>query len=152
MIPQAGGGSNPAQLRDSVVLRPRSDPNVYGAVIPDSWFIKANRWYLAVASDLKPEQWLDMIPKLKDVLKVAGFSDIQGLIEASRYGVKFTLDSTPPSTLPTQSAFRYFELDTQDDLWQGIKRARNLAVYVPGQLPKPSLELVVLLTPDRQEA
>jgi type VI secretion system protein ImpJ len=137
---------------DSVVLRPKSDINVYSAAIPDNWFARATRWYLAVASDLKPEQWLDMIPKLGGVLKVASGNDIQGLIEAALYGMNFTFDSSPPSTLPTQSAFRYFELDTQDDLWQGIKRARNLAVYVPGQLPKPSLELVVLLAPDRQEA
>jgi type VI secretion system protein ImpJ len=135
---------------DSVVLRAKSDPNVYGAAIPDKWFAGATRWYLAIASDLKPEQWLEMVPKLGGMLKVASGNDIQRLVEGSLYGVKFTLDSSPPSTLPTQSSFRYLELDTQSELWKGVQRARNLAVYVPGQIPKPSMELVVLLTPEQE--
>lgn len=136
---------------DAVVLRVKSDPNVYGAAIPDKWFAKGTRWYLAVACELKPEQWIDLVPKLGGMLKVSSGNDIQRLIEGSLYGVKFTLDSSPPSTLPAQSSFRYFELDTQSELWKGVQRARSLAVYAPSQIPKPSLELVVLLTPEQPE-
>ena len=29
--------------------------------------------------------------------------------------------------------------------WEAITRARNLAAYVPGDLPNPNLELIILL-------
>jgi type VI secretion system protein ImpJ len=29
--------------------------------------------------------------------------------------------------------------------WEAIQRARNLAAYVPGELPNPELELIILL-------
>ena len=132
-------------------MHARPEPNVYGAVVPDRWFDRATRWYLAVSSELNPEQWLGLVPKLAGMLKVASGNDIQRLIADSLYGVKFTLDTSPPSTLPTQNSFRYFELDTQSKLWEGVRRARNLAVYAPVQIVKPALELVVLLKPEQPE-
>jgi type VI secretion system protein ImpJ len=42
-------------------------------------------------------------------------------------------------------AFQYFALDQTGPLWEGILRSRNLSAVVPGDIPKPQLELIILL-------
>ena len=40
---------------------------------------------------------------------------------------------------------QYFSVAQTGGAWEAIARARNLAAYVPGDLPKPNLELIILL-------
>jgi type VI secretion system protein ImpJ len=41
--------------------------------------------------------------------------------------------------------YQYFSLNQSGVAWEAIGRARNLAVYVPGDFPAPQLELIILL-------
>jgi type VI secretion system protein ImpJ len=41
--------------------------------------------------------------------------------------------------------YQYFSLSQSGSPWESIVRARNLAVYVPGDFPNPQLELLILL-------
>jgi type VI secretion system protein ImpJ len=41
--------------------------------------------------------------------------------------------------------YQYFSLSQSGGPWQAIHRARNLAVYVPGDFPNPRMELIILL-------
>jgi len=49
--------------------------------------------------------------------------------------------------VPVKSDFEYFSLDQNGLAWESVRRARNLAAYVPSELPNPELELVILLPP-----
>ena len=60
-------------------------------------------------------------------------------------GVPLKHVATPPSALPVKLDYQYFVLDRSGPDWEAIRRARNLAVYVPSDLPDPQLELVLLL-------
>jgi type VI secretion system protein ImpJ len=40
---------------------------------------------------------------------------------------------------------QYFSLSQSGPAWEAVQRARNLAAYVPGDLPNPNLELIILL-------
>ena len=41
--------------------------------------------------------------------------------------------------------YQYFSLNQGGPCWDAIQRARNLAAYVPSDLPNPQLELIILL-------
>jgi len=41
--------------------------------------------------------------------------------------------------------YQYFSLNQSGPAWEAVRRARNLAAYVPEDLPKPQLELLILL-------
>ena len=51
----------------------------------------------------------------------------------------------PPSAIPVKLNYQYFSLSQSGVAWEAIGRARNLAAYVPGDLPNPQLELIILL-------
>jgi type VI secretion system protein ImpJ len=42
--------------------------------------------------------------------------------------------------------YQYFSLNQAGVAWEAIGRERNLAAYVPGDLPNPQLELIILFT------
>jgi type VI secretion system protein ImpJ len=41
--------------------------------------------------------------------------------------------------------YQYFALNQSGPAWEAVNRARNFAAYVPGELPNPTLELLILL-------
>jgi len=53
--------------------------------------------------------------------------------------------ATPPSAIPVKLNYQYFSLNQSGVAWEAIQRARNLAAYVPAELPNPQLELIILL-------
>ncbi len=51
----------------------------------------------------------------------------------------------PPASVPVKLDFMYFALRRAGPAWEAIARARNLAVYVPDDLPDARFELVIVL-------
>jgi type VI secretion system protein ImpJ len=41
--------------------------------------------------------------------------------------------------------YQYFSLNQSGVVWEAVGRARNLAAYVPAEIPSPQLELIILL-------
>jgi type VI secretion system protein ImpJ len=65
--------------------------------------------------------------------------------------VPLTYVPSPPSVIPVKVNYQYFRLSQGGAAWEAIVRARNLAAYVPADLPSPQLELLILL-PNRVSA
>jgi type VI secretion system protein ImpJ len=51
----------------------------------------------------------------------------------------------PPGAIPVKLAFQYFALTQTGPAREAIGKARNLGAFVPGDIPKPQLELIILL-------
>jgi type VI secretion system protein ImpJ len=51
----------------------------------------------------------------------------------------------PPGAVPVRTGYHYFALERAGEEWDAVRRARNLAVYVPSDFDEPRLELVVIL-------
>ena len=60
-------------------------------------------------------------------------------------GVPLLHSARPPSAIPVKLNYQYFSLSQTGVAWEAVTRARNLAVYVPGDFPNPQLELIILL-------
>ena len=52
---------------------------------------------------------------------------------------------SPPPAIPVKLNYQYFSLSQSGGAWEAIHRARNLAAYVPADLPNPQLELLIVL-------
>ena len=51
----------------------------------------------------------------------------------------------PPAAVSAKVDSQYFVIARSGPCWEHIMRTRNVGVYVPGELPSPDLELIVLL-------
>ena len=46
--------------------------------------------------------------------------------------------------IPVKLNYQYFSINQGGAAWEAVVRARNLAAYVPADLPSPQLELLIL--------
>jgi len=123
-----------------------TEPSVYATALDQERYIKSPQMYLAVAADTKPEEIARRVPQL---VKISAADQIDHLIKRALPGLGLSHASNPPSALPIRLDYQYFALDLSGSDWEAIKVARNLAVYVPSDLPNPRLELIVLFAPAR---
>jgi type VI secretion system protein ImpJ len=123
-------------------LKPTEQPFVYSASIPEDRFLVDTRIYLNIAADMKPDQLLKAAPA---ITKIASSGQIQQIINSATSGVRIARPAQVPAVLPMRLGYQCFQLDTSGPFWQGIVKSRNIAVYVPNEIPGPSMELVILL-------
>jgi type VI secretion system protein ImpJ len=124
-----------------------TEPAVYAAALDQERYLQASQVYLAIHADVKPDELLRRVPQL---LKISSADQIDRLIKRALAGVALSHVANPPSALPVRLEYQYFALEMTGPDWEAIKVARNLAVYVPSDLPNPRLELILLFPPGRK--
>jgi type VI secretion system protein ImpJ len=123
-------------------LKPTDQPYLYSTSIPEDRFFVDSKIFLAITSELKTDQLSKLTPSLA---KIASSSQIQQVVNSAVAGVRIVRTPQGPSLIPLKLGYQYFQLETSGPYWQGIVKSRNLAVYVPGEIVKPSMEIVILL-------
>jgi len=117
-------------------------PSIYGTALADDKYLQNTRLYLAVNAEVPHG---DLVSKAPNLMKVCSASHIEHLVRQALPGVPLTHVLTPPNAIPVKLNYQYFSLTQSGLAWEAVNRARNLAAYVPGELPNPQLELIVLL-------
>lgn len=117
-------------------------PSIYATALDNDKYLSGTRLYLALAADMNQA---DLIAKAPYLLKVCSANHIEHLVRQALPGVPLTHTPKPPSAIPVKLNYQYFSLNQTGVAWEAIGRARNLAVYVPGELPASQLELIILL-------
>jgi type VI secretion system protein ImpJ len=117
-------------------------PQVYATTIDDDKYLVGTKMYLAVAAEM-PEA--DLMRRAPQLIKVCSATQIDQLIRQALPGIQMTHLPKPPGAIPVKLAYQYFSLNQSGPVWDAIGRSRNLGAYVPGEIPKPQLELVILL-------
>jgi type VI secretion system protein ImpJ len=117
-------------------------PSIYAAAIDDDKYFANTKMYLAVGAEMNEA---DLINKAPQLMKVCSANYIDHLVKQALPGVKLTHIAAPPNPIPVKVSCQYFSLNQSGPAWDAITRARNIAVYAPGDLPNPQLELIVVL-------
>ena len=117
-------------------------PAIYAASIDDERYLAAQRMYLAIRTDARPA---DLIAKAPGLIKICSANHIEHLVRQALPGVEMRHVPIPPGAVPVKRDFEYFSLEQSGGAWESIVRARNVAAYVPAELPSPALELIILL-------
>jgi type VI secretion system protein ImpJ len=119
-------------------------PLIYATAIDQDRYLSAPQWYLAVSAD---SNQVDLLRKTPQLVKISSHDGVERLIRQALPGLTLTYVPNPPSAVPVKSSHHYFALQKSGPEWDAVVRARNLAAYVPAEVPDPQLELIVLLPP-----
>lgn len=117
-------------------------PSIYAASIDNDKYLQNTKMYLAISAETSQAEIVSKSPHL---VKVCSASHIEHLVRNALPGVTLTYVPAPPSAIPVKLNYQYFSLSQSGVPWEAVQRARNLAAYVPGDLPNPQLELIILL-------
>jgi type VI secretion system protein ImpJ len=119
-----------------------AQPSIYATSIDNEKYLANTKMYLAVSADVTQAE---VVAKAPQLVKVCSASHIEHLVRQALPGLTLTYVVSPPSAIPVKLNFHYFSLNQSGAVWEAILRSRNLAAYVPGDLPNPQLELIILL-------
>ncbi len=117
-------------------------PSVYAAALDQERYLTAPQVFLAFGVEGRAPEIAQRVPQL---LKVAAAAQLDRLIRQALPGIVLTHVPNPPSAMPMKLNYHYFLVQKAGPEWEGVVRARNIAVYVPAELPEPQMELVVML-------
>lgn len=137
-----------AELLDTVVpsnfvalpLKPLRD-SIYATAIDKDQYFENSRLYLAVSSDMREA---DLISRFPALAKACSATHIEQLIRQALPGLRLTHVPVPPRAIPVKLRYQYFSIERTGPVWEAVTRARNFAVYAPGEIPNPDMELIFL--------
>lgn len=117
-------------------------PYIYATPIEDDKYLSNTRMYLAISAEIGEGDLIQKVPRL---LKACSASHIDRLVSQALPGLELRYASAPPNAIPVKLNYKYFSVDQSGAAWEAVCRARNFAVHVPGDIPNPQMELIVLL-------
>ncbi len=120
--------------------------SVYATPLDDDKYLAGTKMYLAVSSELGDA---DLIKRVPQFIKISSASQIEKIVRQSLPGIQLTHLPRPPGAVPMKLKFQYFALNQSGPAWDAVGRSRNIGAYVPGDIPNPQLELIILLPQDR---
>jgi len=117
-------------------------PYVYATAIEEDKYLVGTKMYLAVNSTLNESE---LAKKVTHLVKISSGTQLEQLVHSALPGISLTHMAKPPGSIPVKLNYQYFSLNQSGRDWEAVGKARNLAAYVPGDIPAPQLELVILL-------
>ena len=117
-------------------------PSVYATALDQERYLSAPQLYLAVNAD---SNQADIPKKVPQHVKISSHDGTERLVRQALPGLGVTYVARPPSAIPVKLSHHYFLLEKSGREWESIVQAKNLAAFVPAELPNLQLELVILL-------
>jgi type VI secretion system protein ImpJ len=117
-------------------------PAIYATSLDHDKYLSNTRMYLAINAETTQAEIVSRTPML---VKVCSASHIEHLVRQALPGVTLTYVPSPPSAIPVKMNYHHFSLNQSGAAWEAIVRSRNLAAYVPADLPNAQVELLIIL-------
>jgi type VI secretion system protein ImpJ len=114
----------------------------YEGEITDQRCLDRARWILSIRCATGE---VEVIGKTPQLVKICSKLFIPKLVERALPGMELTHLPIPPSSISTQVDAQYFGISRSGPCWEHIVQTRQVGIYVPGELPHPKLELLVIL-------
>jgi type VI secretion system protein ImpJ len=97
--------------------------------------------YLGIRAEMEEQR---LAAELPGKIKIASLDKIDFLIANALRGVPLLYQRVSPASLPVKGSYLYFQLDPNGDAWETVRAAKNVAIYVPPDIPGVSLEMLGL--------
>ena len=117
-------------------------PNFYAGDVIDSRCLRKSRWILGLNSPIGEAQ---VILKTPQAIKLCSSKYVGELVKRALPGLTLTHMQVPPSAISAKVDLQYFSMTQAGPCWDHIVQTRSVGIYVPAELPKPELELQVIL-------
>ena len=110
--------------------------------LTDQRVLDKARWIFAVRSRVSDP---DLIARTPQLVKLCSKDFVPQLVKRALPGMALTHLPVPPSAIPVKADYQYFSVSRSGPCWDHIVQTRQLGLYVPGDLPDPAVELLVIL-------
>jgi type VI secretion system protein ImpJ len=125
----------------SIPLKKTADYFWTGEVTDQRCLDKA-RWVFAINSAVGEAEIITRTPA---IAKVCSNKFVGELVRRALPGMALTHLKVPPSAISTRADTQYFGISRAGPCWENIVVTRQVGIYVPGDLPDPQIELLVVL-------
>jgi type VI secretion system protein ImpJ len=115
---------------------------IYATTIDEDKYLSGTKMYLAVSSDLPAS---DLIRRVPQLVRVSSASQVEHIVRHALPGLQLTHMPNPPGAVPVRLNFQYFGLNQAGPAWETVVRSRNFGAFVPGDIPNPQLELIIIM-------
>jgi type VI secretion system protein ImpJ len=119
-----------------------SDRFLWSGLVKEDQYFKNSQFFLAVSAKMGVD---DLIRKVPQLVKISSSDEVQRLVRNSLPGLTLRHTSTPPDAIPMRLENQYFLLNQVGGLWEAIVRSRQIAVFAPGEIIEPKMEVLVVL-------
>jgi type VI secretion system protein ImpJ len=110
--------------------------------IPDDRCFGRSRWLLGIRTNVGDAEVITKTPQL---VKICSAKFVAELVRRAMAGLTLTHLPVPPSAIPAKLETHYFGVAKTGPFWANIAQTRRVGIYVPGDLPAPEVELLVIL-------
>ncbi len=114
----------------------------YEGDVKDQRCLDRARWMLSVHSALGDA---DVITRTLQVVKVCSAQFVPQLVKRALPGMELTHVPVPPSAVARKVESQYFSVGRAGPCWDHIVQTRRVGIYIPGEIPNPEIELLVIL-------
>jgi type VI secretion system protein ImpJ len=114
----------------------------YEGEIGDTRCLGRARWFLGIRSNLGEAE---VINRTIQLAKVCSAKFVSELVKRAVAGLTLTHQPVPPSAIPVKLEMQYFSINRSGPFWDHIVQTRRVGIYIPGDLPDPDVELLVML-------
>ncbi|MFT3849466.1 MAG: type VI secretion system baseplate subunit TssK [Propionivibrio sp.] len=124
--------------RYTIIPLDNARPSFYVGRLDSERLVEDVDYYLSISSDLPAAHVLEMAP-LK--LKAGSPDDVEKILNSALPGVRLVHAAQTPSALPVRVGNHYFILEPQGQIFDRMRQARSICIYVPQALLEFKLEL-----------
>jgi type VI secretion system protein ImpJ len=121
--------------------------SLYEGDVNDERCVGASRWLLEIRS---PIGEADLIARVPQLVKVCSARFVVELVKRALPGLAVKHLAVPPAEVAVKVESQYFAINRTGPCWENIMQTRKAGVYVPGEIPSPEMNLIVLLD-DREK-
>ncbi|HXB72183.1 MAG TPA: type VI secretion system baseplate subunit TssK [Candidatus Acidoferrales bacterium] len=114
----------------------------YEGEVTDARCLGRARWVFGIHSEAGEVELIRRTPQL---VKICSSKFVGELVKRALAGLELTHLEMPPLAVQAKMETQYFGIDRSGPFWDSIKQTRRVGIYVPGELPNPELELLVVL-------
>lgn len=114
----------------------------YEGLVTDQRCLQKSRWIFAVQANVGEVSLISDTPRLA---KVCSKLFVPELVKRALPGLGLTHMPVPPAAISARVDTQYFSITKAGPCWEHIVQTRQVGVYVPGELPDPTIELLVVL-------
>jgi type VI secretion system protein ImpJ len=115
---------------------------LYEGEVSDQRLLGQTRWVFAIQSPIGEADVITSSPRL---VKICSAQYIRELVKRALPGLALTHLPVPPSSISARVDTQYFGMSKAGPCWDSVVKTRRVGLYIPGELPDPKPELLVVL-------
>jgi type VI secretion system protein ImpJ len=112
--------------------------------LPDSRYFGNARWFFSIAANVGEAELILLTSR---IVKFCSARFVPELVRRALPGMTLTHVQSPPASISPRIENQYFSISRSGPCWDHLIDTKRAGIYVPGDIPNATLELLILLEP-----